>query len=83
MTASHNHIMFGDLSAWAYEYVAGIVPLEPGFRRVAIRPHYPPGVDSFSASHVTDFGEIKVSWKRVDGKPDLTVSVPHGIERVE
>ena len=31
--SSHNHIMFGDLSAWAYEYAAGIVPLEPGFRR--------------------------------------------------
>ena len=24
---SHNHIMFGDLSAWAYEYAVGIVPV--------------------------------------------------------
>lgn len=83
MTASHNHIMFGDLSAWAYEYVAGIVPLEPGFRKIAIRPHYLSGVESFSASYATDLGEVKVAWKRVDGEPVLTVSVPPGIERVE
>ena len=79
---SHNHIMFGDLSAWAYEYAAGIVPLEPGFRKVAIRPHYLEGVDSFSATHRTPHGEIRVSWKRVDGKPVLKYSVPEGVEVV-
>ena len=80
---SHNHIMFGDLSAWAYEYAAGIVPLEPGFKRVAIRPHYIECVDSFSATHHTPHGEIRVSWKRVDGKPVLKYSVPSGVEVVK
>ena len=79
---SQNHIMFGDLSAWAYEYAAGIVPLEPGFRKVAIRPHYLEGVDSFSATHRTPNGEIRVSWKRVNGKPVLEYSVPEGVEAV-
>ena len=77
---SHNHIMFGDLSAWAYEYATGIVPLEPGFKRVAIRPHYIECVDSFSATHHTPHGEIRVSWKRVDGKPVLKYSVPDGVD---
>ena len=81
--ASHNHIMFGDLSAWAYEYVAGIVPVEPGFRKIAIRPHFPKGVDSFSATHRTAYGEIRVSWRRQGGKPVLDCSVPEGIEVVD
>ena len=74
--------MFGDLSAWAYEYVAGIVPIEPGFRKVAIRPHFPKGVESFSATHQTPYGEIRVSWKMQGGKPVVDSSVPDGIEVV-
>ena len=80
---SHNHIMFGDLSAWAYEYVAGIVPVEAGFRKVAICPHFPKGVDSFSATHRTPHGEIRVSWRRNgDGRPIVEWSVPRGVEVV-
>ena len=81
-TASHNHIMFGDLSAWAYEYVAGIVPLGPGFSKIAIRPHFPKGVNSFSATHKTPYGEIRVSWSRYGNQPVVECSVPDGIEVV-
>ena len=81
-SASHNHIMFGDLSAWAYEYAAGIVPLEPGFRKVAIRPHYLAGVTSFAATHRTPLGEIRVSWKVENGRPKLDYAVPPGVEVV-
>ena len=81
-SASHNHIMFGDLSAWAYEYAAGIVPLEPGFRKVAIRPHYLAGVTSFAATPRTPRGEIRVSWKVENGRPKLDYAVPPGVEVV-
>ena len=81
---SHNHIMFGDLSAWAYEYIAGIVPVEPGFAKVAVRPHFPKGVESFSASHRTPRGEIRVSWRRGrDGRPVVDWSLPKGVELAE
>jgi len=35
------HIMFGDISAWFYKYLAGIRPDPelPGFKRVLIRPY--------------------------------------------
>ena len=80
--SSHNHIMFGDLSAWAYEYAAGIVPVEPGFRKVAFRPHYLKGVDSFLATYRTPHGVIRAGWRRVDGKPVFDYSVPDGVEVV-
>lgn len=80
---SHNHIMFGDLSAWAYEYAVGIVPVEPGFRKVALRPHFLEGVDSFFATYRTPHGEIHAGWKRVDGKPVFSCEVPDGVEIVK
>lgn len=82
-TSSRNHIMFGDLSAWAYEYAAGIVPLAPGFKKVAIRPNFLEGVDSFSATHRTPYGDIRVSWCRKGGKPKVEYSVPAGVEVVK
>ena len=81
--SSHNHIMFGDLSAWAYEYAAGIVPLEPGFRKIAFRPHVLQGVDSFIATHKTPFGEIKAGWRRVGVKIEFICETPEGIEVVK
>jgi alpha-L-rhamnosidase len=75
--------MFGDLSAWGYEYAAGIVPIEPGFRKIAFRPHVLEGVDSFVATYKTPFGEIRAGWRRVDGKVELVCDVPEGIEVVK
>ena len=79
---SHNHIMFGDLSAWAYEYAAGIVPLEPGFRKVLLKPHILDGVESLSVSYKTPFGEIRAGWKNVNGKPVFSYHIPEGIKVV-
>ena len=82
--SSHNHIMFGDPSAWAFEYVAGIVPLEPGFRKVAFRPNPIDGVESFVATHRTPLGEIRAGWRRgKDGRPQLVFSAPPGVEVVK
>jgi alpha-L-rhamnosidase len=77
---SHNHVMFADYSAWAYEYVAGIVPVAPGFAKVVLRPNFPEGVESFSASYQTKYGKITASWKRENGKPVFTYSLPEGVE---
>ena len=65
---SHNHIMFGDFSAWAFEYLAGIKILKPGFAAVDIRPHLPDGVDSFSAEYRSPAGTIRVRARREGGK---------------
>ena len=62
---SHNHIMFGDLSAWAFEYLAGIKIDEPGFAKFHVEPHLPDGVESFEAAFRTTCGrEIRVrAWR--------------------
>jgi alpha-L-rhamnosidase len=55
---SHNHIMFGDLSAWAFEYLGGIKIDEPGFAKFHVSPHLPSGVESFSMSYRSPNGLI-------------------------
>jgi len=79
--ASHNHIMFGDCSAWAYEYVAGIRLLEPGFRKIAFKPFAPTGVKSFVATHETPYGTVRAGWREgKDGQPDFFCDAPKGVE---
>ena len=75
---------FGDFSAWGYEYVAGIKILEPGFKKVAFRPHFIDGVESFEAECATPRGPVKAGWKRgKDGKPGFSYDVPKEIEVVK
>ena len=76
--ASHNHIMFGDISAWFYKFLAGINPdpENPGFKNFFVKP-MPVGDLSFvNAEHNTPYGTIKVSWKIENGQFNLSLAVP-------
>lgn len=63
---SMNHIMFGEVGAWFYKGLAGIIPdpAEPGFRHIVLKPHAVAGLDYFTAEHDCSFGKIRSSWKR-------------------
>ena len=82
-SSSHNHIMFGDLSAWAFEYVAGIGIAAPGFDKVTLNPHLPEGVDSFTASHLTPHGAIRVSLRRENGRVTVETDIPPDVMTVD
>jgi alpha-L-rhamnosidase len=63
---SLNHIMFGEIGAWMYKGLAGILPdpSQPGFKHILLRPHFVKGLDRFEASHESPYGVISSSWKR-------------------
>jgi alpha-L-rhamnosidase len=64
---SHNHLMLvGDLITWLYEDLAGIAPdpVEPGFKRLVMRPHPVAGLEFCKASHETLYGPVASEWKR-------------------
>ena len=63
---SLNHIMFGDLSAWMYQYLAGITPdsEHPGFAHFTLRPRIVRQVDWVRAEHRSPHGVIRSAWKR-------------------
>ncbi len=56
---SQFHIMYGDFTAWSFEYLAGIKILEPGFKKIALVPADIPEAGDFKISYRTPFGEIK------------------------
>ena len=73
---SYDHYAFGCVDSWIFENVAGIQPLEPGFRRVRIVPE--PELLSVKWCERTFqsvYGEIRVHWDR----GVLTVTIPCGV----
>ena len=72
--------MFGDISAWMFEYLAGIKPdmENPGFKSFAVKPAYDL-LDSVNAAHESPYGAIKVQWsKNTSGKLSGSVEIPAG-----
>ena len=80
-TTSFNHIMYGDLSAWAFEYLAGIKITGPGFEKVEVKPYLPEGVDFFSAEYESPKGKIKVHARRLNGQPIYETVLPPELTR--
>jgi alpha-L-rhamnosidase len=75
---SLNHIMFGEISAWFYKGLGGIIPdgQQPGFHHILLRPHIVAGLDSFSAKHESPYGQIVSEWKTENGMVTYTASIP-------
>jgi len=62
---SGNHVMLlGDLLIWYFENLSGIRPIEPGFKKIEMKPLFPPGLDHVKASHQSPYGTIGSSWRR-------------------
>ncbi len=63
--ASNNHPAFGDISAWFYQYLAGINadPQQPGFKHIIIRPMPVAALGSVSAWHNSPYGRISSRWE--------------------
>ncbi len=77
--ASLNHIMFGDISAWCYQELAGIHadPAAPGFKHFVVRPQLVEDLDWVRARHESPYGPIEVDWNREEsGVLTLNVTVP-------
>jgi alpha-L-rhamnosidase len=76
--SSLDHIMFGDVSAWFYETLAGIQPdpSAPGFKKIIIRPAAVGDLKWVRASHDSLHGKIVSDWKREGEKFHLQVTIP-------
>ena len=76
---SHNHPMYGAVGYWFYAYLGGIIPTEPGFARVSIKPYFPEKLTSCHAVVDTVMGEISVRWSKRYGKLYLFIQTPFGV----
>ena len=79
---SHCHDMMGHIIEWYYNGIAGIIPKEPGFKKVLIKPYMPKTMNHFICEFNTPHGAICVEAKRNNKNVELNVKVPETMEYV-
>ncbi|MBN1557870.1 MAG: family 78 glycoside hydrolase catalytic domain [Lentisphaerae bacterium] len=79
-THSGNHIMFGDVSAWFYHYLAGIRPDPacPGFKHIILSPRPVADLRWVHATHRCPYGLIEIEWDRQDAAVHYRLDIPAG-----
>lgn len=77
-TESRNHIMFGDVSAWFYKALAGLVPdpQAPGFEHFTVKPQLVGDLTWAKADYDSPRGRIVSDWQVDNGVFRLHLIVP-------
>ncbi|MEG3164745.1 family 78 glycoside hydrolase catalytic domain [Sphingomonas sp. PB2P19] len=74
---SYNHYAFGAVVGFFYRRLAGIAAAAPGFRRIAVRPHWLPQVGRVEARYDSVVGTIATIVDGDDrGLSSLSLTVP-------
>lgn len=78
---SLNHYSYGSVVEFLYRYGAGIIPLEPGFRRVKIAPNPEIRLGFLKCSYDSASGRYVSDWRiEEDGRIRFHVEIPFGCE---
>jgi alpha-L-rhamnosidase len=77
-TFSHNHPMFGSISAWFIRHLGGIQAAEDavGFDRIVIRPRTGHGLEWVKSSHRGVRGLIESNWKINGSGKEFEIVIP-------
>lgn len=75
---SRNHPMWGGGIVWFYTHLAGLKPIEAGYRTFEVAPVVPEGLESVEYSLDTVYGTIYVAWRVENGVLSLECGVPVG-----
>jgi alpha-L-rhamnosidase len=73
---SMNHYSFGCICDWMFRYIAGIEPVEPGFKHIKIHPRPDVSLGFARRTFFSEYGEIVCGWERKDGVFLLKVTIP-------
>jgi len=78
---SFNHYAYGAVADWLHRAIGGITALEPGYRRIRVRPEVGSGrsLTYARARHASPYGDIDVSWRIDDDRFALEIDVPYGV----
>lgn len=78
---SANHVMLlGDLIIWEYEYLGGIRALEPGYKKIQLKPYPIEGLDFVNCSYESVSGRIESNWKRSSNHFEWHITIPANTE---
>ena len=75
---SHNHIMFGTVSEWFFERLAGIQldPLSPGMQHFYVKPDVISELKWVTGEHKNRHGKIISSWEKLNDKTLFNLEIP-------
>jgi len=73
---SLNHYAFGAVCGFIWRRIIGIDALEPGFRKIAIRPLVDPRLPGASGDYESVVGRISSAWKRTAGGVRYDITIP-------
>ena len=73
---SFNHYAAGAVGDWLYRRVAGIEPVEGGYKRFRVAPLMGGGITSAEGAVETPYGRAGVSWTLADDRFAMRVQVP-------
>ncbi len=74
--ASYNHPMHAGFGYFMHAHVGGITPILPGFKEFAVSPCFFSEIPSATVTHSCPYGEIKVSFERINGETAYRLTVP-------
>ena len=75
---SRNHIMFGSVSGWFYQWLAGIScdPAQPGFKHIIIQPQPVGELTWVKGAYDSIHGRIVSNWSRQAGVLTMDITIP-------
>ncbi|MCV9386642.1 glycoside hydrolase family 78 protein [Reichenbachiella ulvae] len=73
---SFNHYAYGAIGQWMYERIAGIRPMQAGYKKIEIAPVPGGPLTSVQASYNSPYGQISSEWTLENGVFELKVNVP-------
>jgi alpha-L-rhamnosidase len=73
---SYNHYAFGCVFDWIYRYISGIKSVEPGYKKISIKPEPDDTLTHAKSSFKSAYGEIVSNWKKENGYFKLQVKIP-------
>lgn len=84
---SFNHYSFGAVGEFYYQYILGIKPLEPGYKKIKIEPFIDKRLGNVSGSYLSRSGHIKVSYEyleynkikfKIETPSETIIKLPNG-----
>ncbi|MCQ2309847.1 MAG: alpha-rhamnosidase, partial [Bacteroidales bacterium] len=78
---SGNHVMLlGDLIIWEYECLGGLKALEPGYKKIQLKPYPIDGLDFVNCSYESVSGRIESNWRRDGNRFEWGITIPANTE---
>ena len=73
---SLNHYAYGSIGDWMYRKIAGINQLEPGYKKILIKPMFVKGIEEAGAELESPYGKIVSRYSCKNGKIHIHAEIP-------